>query len=74
MKVYFLELYTYILTEALLLCSFIEITLRHGCSPVNLSIFFKENLWTVASVLSKQHSKQLPYSKYFEEETTFFDG
>ena len=74
MKVYFLELYTYILTEALLLCSFIEITLRHGCSPVNLSIFFKENLWTAASVLSKQRSKQLPYSKYFEEETTFFDG
>ena len=31
-----------------LICIFIEITLRHGCSPVNL-LQFSENLWRAAS-------------------------
>ena len=35
--------------------NFIEITLRHGCSPVNLLIFSEhlllERLWTAASVI-----------------------
>ena len=38
-----------------LLCNFIEIALRHGCSPVNLlpifkNTFSKEHLWVTASV------------------------
>ena len=38
-----------------LLCNFIEITLGHGCSPVNLlrmfqNTFSEERLWTAASV------------------------
>ena len=30
--------------------NFIEITLQHGCCPVNLLHIFKEHLWTAASV------------------------
>ena len=35
-----------------LLCNFIEIALRHGCSPVNLlqNTFSNEHLWVAASV------------------------
>ena len=37
-----------------LLCNFIEIALRHGCSPVNLlhifTIAFPKHLWAAASV------------------------
>ena len=44
-----------------LLCNFIEIALRHGCSPVNLlhifrTPFSKENLWVAASVYANMKS------------------
>ena len=40
-----------------LLCNFIEITLRHGCSPVNLLLqntFSQEHLWVAASDMFDQ--------------------
>ena len=51
-----------------LLCNFIEITLRHGRSPVNLqhifgTPFYKEHLWRAAFVTAKKEEQIYDFAR-----------
>ena len=51
-----------------LLCNFLEIILRHGCSPVNYAAYFQnafswEHLWVAASVYSYNYHKDKTFHR-----------